>query len=256
MKIAVVGGTGRVGRPLVETLEDRGHDVVTIARSTGVDVTTGEGLEAALSGVDRIVDVATGPSPDKDDATAFFTTASANLHDYGVRAGVHGMVVVSIVGADLFTGGYGVAKIAHERAALAGPIPTRVLRASQFHELVEQLMTWGRHDEVTFVPKMRTQLVAASAVAEVLADMVTDPGFAASAASGSEPVPEVAGPQEESLVEMAALLAARRGEHLRVEGVSNPEDADDHLYEEGALLPGRGAILTGPTFQEWLAAAS
>ena len=37
-RIAVTGATGRVGSHLVEILEQRGHDVVPIARSQGVDV--------------------------------------------------------------------------------------------------------------------------------------------------------------------------------------------------------------------------
>ena len=59
MKIAVAGGTGRVGRHVVDVLEARGHDVASIARSTGVDVITGEGLDSALAGATRIVDVTT-----------------------------------------------------------------------------------------------------------------------------------------------------------------------------------------------------
>ena len=51
-KIAVTGATGRVGSPLVEILERRGHDVVAIARSRGVDVVSGDGLEEALADPD------------------------------------------------------------------------------------------------------------------------------------------------------------------------------------------------------------
>ena len=43
-KIAVAGGTGRVGRHVVDVLEPRGHEVVAMSRSTGVDVITGEEL--------------------------------------------------------------------------------------------------------------------------------------------------------------------------------------------------------------------
>ena len=118
------------------------------------------------------------------------------------------MIVVSVIGTDRFTAGYGPAKIAHERAMLAGPVPVRVLRAAQFHELVAQLVDWGTRGEVAYVPRMRTQLVAARAVAEVLADLATAPG------PGTGPFLEVA-PREESLVEMAALLAARRGYRRR-----------------------------------------
>jgi uncharacterized protein YbjT (DUF2867 family) len=42
MRIAEAGATGRVGSRLVELLEASGHDVVSMSRSTGVDVVTGE----------------------------------------------------------------------------------------------------------------------------------------------------------------------------------------------------------------------
>src|SRR5437773_5007253 len=159
-KIAVAVATGRVGRHVVDVLEAGGHDVVAMSRSGGVDVVTGVGLAEALAGVECVVDVATGPSPDQEAATKFFTAAARNLHAAGERAGVRRMVVVSIIGCDRFTAGYGVAKVAHERAMLSGPIPVRVLRAAQFHEFVSQIMEWGRHGDVCYVPKMRTQLVA------------------------------------------------------------------------------------------------
>ena len=62
-KIAVAGATGRAGRQVVDILESRGYDVVPISRSQGVDVVTGEGLDEALTGVETIIDVSTGPRP-------------------------------------------------------------------------------------------------------------------------------------------------------------------------------------------------
>ena len=109
-KIAVTGATGRLGRPLVEILEGQGHEVVPIARSKGVDVITGEGLAEALDGVYSIVDAATGPSPDEQEATEFFTTSARNLHAAGAEAGVKRNVLVSIIGIDKFSTGYNVAK--------------------------------------------------------------------------------------------------------------------------------------------------
>jgi len=116
MKIAVAGATGRVGRHVVDVLKAEGHDVVAMSRSSGVDVVTGQGLAEALTGVECIIDAATGPSPDQKAATEFFTAAARNLHQAGERAGVRRMVVVSIIGIDRFTAGYGAAKIAHEKA--------------------------------------------------------------------------------------------------------------------------------------------
>ena len=85
------------------------------------------------------------------------------------------IVVVSIIGIDGSIGGYNAAKVAHEQAMLDGPIPAQILRAAQFHEFVEQLVGWGTQGDVAYVPAMRTQLVAARAVAEQLVELATDP---------------------------------------------------------------------------------
>jgi uncharacterized protein YbjT (DUF2867 family) len=246
-RIAVAGATGRVGRHVVDVLEGDGHEVVAISRSQGVDVITRDGIAAALDGVESVIDAATGPSAEQGAATEFFTTAARNLQEAGSRAGVRQMVVVSIIGTDKFTAGYGAAKLAHERASLAGPVPARILRAAQFHEFVEVLMAWGRRGEMCYLPPMRTQLVAARTVAEALAALAVAPQPAA-----GEPVSEIAGPREEYLPDAAALLAARRGDVVKIEAVSNPADPDDALNPGGALLPGPNATLAGPTFEEWL----
>jgi uncharacterized protein YbjT (DUF2867 family) len=180
-KIAVAGATGRVGHHVVDLLTERGHDVARVSRRHGVDVITGEGLADALAGVECIVDATSGPSPEQQAATEFFTMAAGNVQGAGRRAGVQRIIVVSIIGTDRLKGGYGVAKVAHEQATLAGPIPARVLRAAQFHEFVEQLVQWGTQGEASSVPKMRTQLVAARTVAEALADLAVDPRGSAGA---------------------------------------------------------------------------
>jgi uncharacterized protein YbjT (DUF2867 family) len=247
-KIAVTGATGRVGRHIVDVLQRGGEDVVPISRSNGVDVITREGLPEALQGVESVIDAATWPTPEEEPATEFFTTAARNLQTLGERAGVRRIVVVSIIGVDRFTAGYSAAKLAHERTMLAGPIPVRILRAAQFHEFVTQIVDWGRQGEVAYVPRMRTQLVAARTVAEALADLATG----REAESNGSPIEEIAGPQEERLAEMARLLAARDGDPAQIEEVVNEADPDHDLYENGALLPGPDAKLAGPTFAEWL----
>ena len=113
MKIAVAGATGRVGHYVFDILDASDHDVVPISRSYGVDVISGEGLAAALAGVDSVIDVSTGPSPDQEVATEFFATATRNLLKEGEQAGVRRIVVVSIIGVDRLTGGYNAAKVLH-----------------------------------------------------------------------------------------------------------------------------------------------
>lgn len=233
MKIAVAGATGRVGRHVMDVIAERGHEAVPMSRATGVDVITGDGLPDALTGVDAIIDVATGPSPEEQAATEFFTTAARNLQAAGEKAGVRRIVVVSIVGIEKLPGGYNVAKLEHERAMREGPIPVRILRATQFHEFVEQLMQWGRRGDVIAVPRMRTQPVAARAVAEELVRLATDDDAPA--------YQEIAGPRPEWLVEMARLIDP-----------DVQESGGDEPSANGALLPGEDAILAGPTFADWL----
>lgn len=251
MKVAVVGSTGRVGKYVVEALVDGGHEAVEISRARGVDVVTGDRLQQALSGVQAIVDAASSPSPDEEQATEFFTAAARNLQQYGHRAGAQRLVVVSIIGTDRFVSGYGVAKVVHEQLSLAGPIPARILRAAQFHEFVEQLMDWGTEGDVTYLPNMRTQLVAAKTVGDALAEMATGPGWDCLPA-----ITELAGPREERLPEMAMLLTGRRGEARKIEVAGAGTDPNLDVYESGALLPGPQATLAGPTFEEWLDTAA
>jgi uncharacterized protein YbjT (DUF2867 family) len=241
MRIAVTGATGRVGPYIVEALRAQGHDVVEIARSKGVDVITGEGLAEALAGAEVIVDAATGPSPDYEQAKAFFTTSARNILAHAKDA--RRIVVLSIIGVDRFQGGYNAAKLAQERAYQAGPVPVKILRAAQFHEFVGQLLDWGTQNGVGYMWEMQTQLVSAKVVGEQVAKLV----------DGDAPeITEVAGPRVESMVEAARLVAAKRGAPATVQGAPAPADAE--LYENGGALPGPGAVLAGPSFEEWLRA--
>ncbi len=244
-RIAVVGATGRLGSQLVDVLEARGHDVVKASRTHGVDVISKEGLADALAGTDVIVDAATQPTPDMAAAADFFTTSTANLHEAGHAAGVERMITLSIIGADQFDTGFIGSETAHEAAALAGPVPTDIVRASQFHEFVTQLLDWCTQGDVAYVPKMRTQPVACRALSEAIADLVDE------SAEGGQMF-EVAGPQEELLPDLIRLLIEAEGRPIEVETVVDPVDGERH--EQGALLPGPAARLVGPTYADWLAA--
>ncbi|PXX65216.1 uncharacterized protein YbjT (DUF2867 family) [Nocardia tenerifensis] len=247
-KIAVAGATGRLGKHVVDVLTERGHEVVAFSRKNGVDIETGAGLAEALDGVRIVIDASSTPSADKDIATEFFTAAARNLHEAGRAAGVERLVVVSIIGIDNATAGYNAAKLAHERRLLEGPLPVRILRAAQFHELVEVMTQWGTQGDVAYLPKMRTQLVAARAVAEALVDLALDPA-PESAGSG---FPEIAGPQAETMAGAATLFAARVGAPTEIIESSDPDNPDRAAFEDGTLLPGSHAVLAGPTYAEWL----
>jgi uncharacterized protein YbjT (DUF2867 family) len=253
-KIAVTGATGRLGSHLVEILQQRGHDVVPISRSKGVDVVTGEGLEEALEGVETIIDAATGPSPDQDAATAFFAASARNVQRAGAAAGAKRIVLVSIIGIDKFESGYNAAKLVQEKTQLEGPLPVRIVRAAQFHEFIEPVIGWTIKDGVAYVPEMRTQLVAARVAAEAVVDAAEEPEIE------NGRITEVAGPRVERLAEIAAVLFANRGESVEIREsrgglLAEPGSPDAAAYAEGAALPNPGAKLGGPSFEEWLQAA-
>jgi hypothetical protein len=113
------------------------------------------------------------------------------------------------------------------------------------------LVDWGRRGHVSYIPKMRTQLIAARTVAEALAKLAND-----DTASRPDLIPEVAGPREERLAQVARLLVARRGDAITIEEVSDRDDPDSALFVSGGLLPSSHAVLAGPTYQEWLHATS
>jgi uncharacterized protein YbjT (DUF2867 family) len=244
-RIAVAGATGRLGSQLVGVLEERGHDVVKASRSDGVDVITKHGLADALSGVEVIIDAATQATPDEGAAAEFFRTSTPNLHEVGHRAGVQRMLTLSIIGTDKFDSGFIGACNAHEAAAKAGPIPTDIVRASQFHEFIPLLLDWCTQDGVAYAPKMRTQPVATRALAEAIADLVDEPS------DGGQQF-EIAGPQEELFPDLVRLVIDAERRSVEVEAVVDPVDGARH--EQGDLLPGPAARLVGPTFADWLAA--
>jgi len=223
---------------------------VRISRTDGVDVITGAGLAEALAGVDAVVDAASTPSPDQAEATEFFTTSTRNLQAAGEQAGVKRLIPVSIVGIDQYTQGYQAAKLVQEQLVREGPLPARIVRATQFFEFIPVMLDWARQGDVIYAPKFRIQPVAARSLAEALADLALDPDTV----TPGLPMVDVAGPQEENLVDLAVDLMAARGDSVQIEAVSDPSDPDAHLNESGALLPGPDAVIVGPTFAEWVAA--
>jgi uncharacterized protein YbjT (DUF2867 family) len=111
MRIAVAGGTGIVGRYVVQAATDTGHEVVVLARSHGVDTRTGDGLAQALDGVEIVIDVTNAGTIEQEPATEFFTASTANLQRVGAEQGVRHLVLLSIVGIDRVPVGYYAAKI-------------------------------------------------------------------------------------------------------------------------------------------------
>ena len=245
MRVAVAGGTGVVGHHAVEALRQGGHEPVVLARSTGIDLRTGAGLDGALAGVETVVDCSNVATLSRSTSAEFFTTATRHLLDAGHRVGVRHHVVLSIVGIDDVDFGYYEGKRRQEELVRGGPIPFTVLRATQFHEFPGQLLERSR-GPVGVVPRMLVQPVAAAEVGARLAEIAAGPALGAA--------PEMAGPEVHELVPLARRVAERRGSPRRVVGVPVPGKVG-RAMAGGGLLPRGEPTLGRVTFEEWLAFA-
>jgi uncharacterized protein YbjT (DUF2867 family) len=246
MKIAVAGGTGCVGTHVAEALWDGGDEPIVLSRSTGVDITTGVGLDEVLQGVSAVIDVSNVSTLSRNASIRFFEQGTRQLLDAGERAGVTHHVALSIVGIDRVDSGYYAGKRRQEELVLAGTLPASVLRATQFHEFAGQILNRGR-GPVALVPRLRMQPVAAREVARALVALArsTPVGLA----------PELAGPGVLELTDAAGRLLKARGSHRVVIPLRVPGKAGAAMAS-GALLPTGPGPRAVQTFAEWLAGAA
>ncbi|KMS88844.1 MULTISPECIES: SDR family oxidoreductase [Streptomyces] len=244
MRIAVAGATGNIGARTVTALEQAGHEAVRISRSLGVDLMTGDGLDAALTGVEAVVDTTSTEATDRDQAVAYLGTTTRNLLAAEERAGVRHHVLLTIVGADRVEGNAHYAgKREQERLVAAGPVPWTIVPATQFHDFAATVTGWTEQDGVATIPPLLVQPIAPADVAGILAEIATGPP------QGRHR--DVAGPETQDLVDMARRTNDARGHTVKLvptwSSVLGPEMAGD------VLLPGDDARIAPTTFDEWLA---
>ncbi|HSS14575.1 MAG TPA: NAD(P)H-binding protein, partial [Rhizomicrobium sp.] len=198
MKIVVVGATGLIGAALLGKLRD--HDVVAASRSTGVDITTGQGLAEALQGADAVIDTSNSGSGDPIEMLEFFRHGGRVLLDAAQRAGVKHHVTLSMLGADrLSLSGYFLAKLMQENLVRISGLNYTILRSAPFFETIYGIATdaEGGADGGTVLrlPPIPMQPVAADDVAQALADAVLSPP--------ANKVLEITGPETFPLTELA-----------------------------------------------------
>ena len=133
-RVLVVGGTGVLGRVVVDQLLNSGASVRILSRGrrrqqrsdvehVTADLRTGDELDAAVSGVDTIVQCAEHVD---------------HLVAAAKRAGSPYLVYTSIVGSDRVP--VYRQKVADEESIASSGLPWTVLRATQFHDLIAFLL--------------------------------------------------------------------------------------------------------------------
>jgi len=250
MRIAVVGGTGSLGALVAAALAARGEEVRVLSRRAPavppapgvvhhrVDLADGEGLAAALAGVEAVVDAANALAR----ARAVLVEGTAALLAAEDAAGVGHHVAVSIVGCDRVPLAYYRAKVAQEQAVVRGPVGWSLLRATQFHPLLDAV--FAATARLGVVPSGRQRLqpvdprIVAARVVEALA-----------AGPGGR-LPDLAGPQVETLAQLARTWRAARGRRALALPVPSLVRAGRAMRAGGLCAP--AAAAGGPTFAQWL----
>jgi uncharacterized protein YbjT (DUF2867 family) len=248
MTVAVVGGTGTLGSLVVADLLGRGERVAVLSRRAErvpagaehrrVDLTSAAGLDLALDGVSAVVDAANSQKGAKDT----LVVGTTRLLEAGARAGVANHVTVSIVGCDRLAISYYKVKVEQERALEAGDVPWTLLRATQFHQLVDSAFAAAACFGVRPTGTAKVQPIDPALVAARLAE--------AALSTPAGRLPDIGGPRVQTLTELSGAWAAARGKHrlhLRVPawGKIGKSLAAGAICDERAAAPGED-------FEEWL----
>nr|WP_296069422.1 NAD(P)H-binding protein [uncultured Actinoplanes sp.] len=244
MRVAVAGATGNIGGLTVSALQRDGHDVVRISRSLGIDLVTGDGLDAVLQGVESVIDATNVPAGNRAESLAYFGAVARNLLAAEQRAGVRHHVLLSIVGIDRVEGNpHYAGKREQESVVCSGGVPWTIVRATQFYDFGATMVARTERDGVATIPPLLMQPIAPADVAAVLAEVaVGDP-------RGRHP--DLAGPETQDLVDMARRTNGARGRTVRlVPTWSGPLGVE---MAGNVLLPADDARIAPTTFDEWLA---
>lgn len=195
-RVLVTGGTGRLGRVLTPLLAAAGYDVAVVSRRTPqaagtqpdqavppqgtlrvrqvrADLVSGDGLGAALDGVEVVVHLATANGRRDVAMMRHLVTSSARIQAAGATP-PH-LIYLSIVGCDAVPLPYYRHKVHAEGLALGSPAPVTVLRSTQFHALVAELFASQRRLPALMVPSIPMQPIDTRDVAARLLELVARP---------------------------------------------------------------------------------
>ncbi|MFC5200306.1 SDR family oxidoreductase [Streptomyces sp. NPDC048448] len=242
MKIAVIGGTGLIGSQVVRDLNEAGHEAVPHSLSTGVDILTGKGLDAALDGADVVVNLTNSPTFD-DASPAFFRTSMDNLLAAAERAGTGHFVILSIVGVDQVPElDYYLAKTLQEDLLKAGPVPYSIVRATQFMEFMDATLSWTADDDTVRLPRTPLQPVAAADVAATVAEVAVG--------SPLDGTLDLGGPDTYPLDEIGRITLAAKGDKR---SVTVDDTAGMFAVPQGDVLTTKEGARIAPTrYTDWL----
>jgi uncharacterized protein YbjT (DUF2867 family) len=208
----VTGATGTLGTALRPRLAAAGHAVRASSRSppdqsertidwVELDLLDGTGLTAALEDIDVVVHTATAP---QGDTAAVDVQGTKRLLAAAEAAGVEHLLYPSIVGVDDVPFSYYDHKGTAETAVEESDIPTTIVRATQFHRFVAELLDGLAKLPVWPLPtKIHLQPIDVGELADVIVEHAT-----LTASGRTDPV---GGPDIHSVGDLARAYRAVRG---------------------------------------------
>ena len=241
MKIAVIGGTGLIGSQVVKDLKAAGHEAVPHSQSTGVDIISGQGLDKAVAGADVVVNLTNSPTFDEA-SPAFFQTSMDNLLAAARKGGVGHFVILSIVGTDQVPElDYYRAKALQENILAAGPIPYSIVRATQFMDFMDAVLSWTADGDSVRLPATPIQPIASKDVAGAVAEVAVGAPL--------NGIRNIAGPEIFPLDELGRITLSRKGDSRTV--VTDPT-AGMFAAVKGDVLTDKNAHLAPTRYTDWL----
>ncbi|MFI9362316.1 SDR family oxidoreductase [Kitasatospora sp. NPDC053057] len=241
MRIAVIGGTGLIGSQVVKNLCTAGHEAVPHSKSSGVDIISGQGLDEAVVGADVVVNLTNSPTFDEA-SLAFFQTSMDNLLAAARKAGVGHFVILSIVGVDRVPElDYYRAKALQEKILAAGPIPYSIVRATQFMDFMDAVLSWTADADTVRLPATPIQPIASKDVADAVAEVA--------AGAPLNGIHNIAGPEIFSLDELGRITLSHKGDNRTV--VTDPT-AGMFAVVKGDVLTDKNAHLAPTRYTDWL----
>lgn len=250
MNVLVTGGTGALGREVVIDLRGSGHRVRVLSRKSGTgadwvqgDLATGAGLDRAVADMDAIVHAGSAAAqPWRLRATDVGGTR--RLLESAKRAHVKHLLYISIVGMEGVAYPYYRQKLAAEKIVREGIVPWSILRATQFHTLMETFLgAFSKAPRLAAVPfEWQFQPVDTRDVAARVTDIIT--------AQPAGALPDFGGPQVRTLKSLAESWLKARKLHKRLVNLTVPMKFSRQFAEGKLLVPDHkdGKI----TFEQYL----
>lgn len=216
-RILVTGGNGGLGRELTPRLSRAGYIVRVLSRQprpanlpaevewATADLENDTGLKEAVTDVEAVIHAASSPFHREQQVDI---EGTQRLLKVAKAANVKHFVHVSIVGIERIAIPYYQVKVASEVVVREGGLPYTILRATQFHSLIDGVfLAPYRNLPFGFLPTdLKFQPIETGEVADRLVDI------AGQAPAGL--LPDMGGPEVLTLGDMAKQWFAARGKRF------------------------------------------